>query len=192
MAEKPRMNPVKIALAVVLVLVVGAAGVMVGHLIRNRSLASELAEVTMPAPTSLLRKGDAFPDVVLLPKDGTPVRTAELLGPGGGVVLFLDLECPPCTDMAVKWQAILDEGAAGPLTVLGVTNHPLHIIEGYVSENGIRFPVVADTAQVFLRAYEVDRFPLEVVVSRSGRILSVSYDASRVVDPRALRQALDE
>jgi peroxiredoxin len=115
-----------------------------------------------------------------------------LLSPRGGVVLFLDLECPPCTEMAAKWQAILDEGAVDELAVIGIANHPLHIIEEYVTAHGIRFPVAADTSHTFLREYEVDRFPLEVIVSPAGKIVSTSYDSGRVIEYKELRAALTE
>jgi peroxiredoxin len=176
------MRLVRSGLIVVLVLVVTALGVFSGRLVRKFALSSESSVVTMPAPTSLLKKGEPFPDVVVQLSGDFASYTSTLLSPRGGVVLFLDLECPPCTDMAAKWQAILDEEEVEDLNVLGIANHPLHIIEGYTAEHGIRFPVVADTSHTFLREYKVDRFPLEVIVSRRGTIVSTSYDSGRAID----------
>jgi peroxiredoxin len=177
----------KFGLAVVLVVVVALLGLFSGRLIRRFALPAGNTTVTMPAPTSLLKRGAPFPDVVVLLPGSVSAFTSALLSPRGGVVLFLDLECPPCIEMAAKWQTILDQGAVEELSVLGVANQPPHIIEEYVAAHGIRFPIVADTSHTFLREYEVDRFPLEVVVSRTGKIVSTSYDSARAVDVEALR-----
>ncbi len=186
------MRIAKFELVAGLVLVVALLGLFSGRLIRRFALSSGTTTVTMAAPTSLLKRGAPFPDVVVLLPGNVAAFTSALLSPRGGVVLFLDLECPPCTEMAAKWQAIVDEGAVDELTVLGVANQPPYIIEEYVAAHGIRFPVVADTSHTFLREYEVDRFPLEVVVSRSGKIVSTSYDSARAIDVGALSTVLGE
>jgi peroxiredoxin len=186
------MRIAKFVFVVALVLVVALLGLFSGRLIRRFAPSPGNTAVTMPAPTSLLKRGAPFPDVVVLLSGNVSAFTSALLSPRGGVVLFLDLECPPCNEMAAKWQAILDQGAVEELNVLGVANQPPHIIEEYVAAHGIRFPVVADTSHSFLREYEVDRFPLEVVVSRTGKIVSTSYDSGRAVDVGALSTALGE
>jgi len=39
------------------------------------------------------------------------------------MVLFLDLECPPCTDLAVSRQALLESGRELP-PIVGITGSP--------------------------------------------------------------------
>lgn len=190
MSEKSRFTPVKIVLLVVLVFAVGIAGVLSGNLIRSLFLDNPSGSSTMRAPRSLLKKGQVFPNVVVLTEDNVTSSTHELIGNDGAVVLFLDLECPPCTDMSVKWQQVLDESAAADLTVIGVTNHPLEIVGRYKKDHGLRFPVVADTGHTFWRDYEVNRFPLEVVIDTTRRIRSTNYNSAKPVDLRLLESQL--
>lgn len=101
---------VKVIGYTVLLFAVGIAGVVVGHLIRGGLPAARNREVTMPVPTSLLKVGKAFPDVPVLTWNGTAIQTGEMIGGTGCVVLFLDLECPPCEEMVARWERALDDG----------------------------------------------------------------------------------
>ena len=190
MSEKNVFAPFKIVLLVVLVFVVGIAGVLSGNLIRGLFLDNESGSSIMRAPRSLLKEGQVFPDVAVLNEDMAASNTHELLGDDGAVVLFLDLECPPCTDMSLKWQQALDDGAVANLKVIGVTNHSLEIVGRYKKDHGLRFPVVADTSHTFWRDYEVNRFPLEVVIDASRRIRSTSYNSAKPIDRRILEADL--
>ena len=171
---------------------VGIAGVFVGHLLRGGLPAARDREVTMRVPTSLLNVGRAFPDVPVLTWNGTAIQTGEMIGATGCVVLFLDLECPPCEEMVARWERALDDGIVSNGELWGVAYQPRHVVETYVAEHLIRFPVVVDSLQTFLRTYEVDRFPLEVVVGASGAIRSTSYDSARPIDVAELRRLMAE
>lgn len=162
--------------------VVAIGGVLAGDFLR-RSRAGHQGPLVQE-PRSLLHVGETFPDVPLTLPEGSRTGTRELLQ-GGGVVLFLDLECPPCADMARKWQDHLDATGAAP-RVLGVTNQNAPAIAWFREEHAIHFPVAQDADQVFRHTYGVDRFPLEVVVGAEGRVRSLSYDSARPVDEHAL------
>lgn len=181
-----KLRPV---LFVVLVFAVGIAGVFVGNVLRTRVHTGGASTVTIPVPTSLLDVGDPFPEVALVGEGGSEVSSLDIV-PGGGVVLFLDLECPPCTDMGRRWQRAHDDGLVDALCA--VTYHPADAVESYKAEHGLTFPVYRDTAMTFRSEYQVDRFPLEIVVGASGTIRSTSYDSASPVDPVALHRNLEE
>lgn len=189
MARIPRaLQPV---LFVLLAVAVGAAGVFVGSAVRTRIPGTKRAMVTTRVPTSLLEVGDAFPDAVLVGEDGEHVSSLDIV-PAGGVVLFLDLECSPCEDMAARWQRALDGGVLDGAPVCAVTYHPRERIERFKAEHGLHFPVYQDSLQTFRADYRVDRFPLEVVVGQSGRIRSTSYNYNAPIDPVGLHVEIDD
>lgn len=176
-------------LFVLLVFVVGVAGVFVGNVLRSHMTVQGNSVVTTRVPTSLLEVGDEFPEAVLLDEDGGRHNTLDLLA-AGGVVLFLDLECPPCALMALRWQRVIDDAALDATSLFAVTYHPHDAIREFKVQNGLHMTVLQDSLQTFHRDYEVDRFPLEVVVGASGRIRSTSYDSESPIDLVALHRHL--
>ncbi|GJM43564.1 MAG: hypothetical protein DHS20C21_04060 [Gemmatimonadota bacterium] len=174
--------PLKILLTGLLVVVVAMAGVGVGLLVRG-FLGRDAPEqfVIQRSVTSLLQDDQTFPDVAVVAPAGT-LRTSELARPHGCVFLFLDLQCPPCVDMAVKWQEALDSQSIEELRVVGITNHSADVIQRFRESHGLHFPVAEDSARVFLHDHRVERFPLEVVVGESGRIRSLRYNSGEPID----------
>lgn len=182
----------RVAGFIVLVFAVGLFGVLTGQLLRGKLPRFGKPQVSMPAPTSLLIPGVEFPDVVLSGEGGSPVRTVEMIASTGCVVLFLDLECPPCEEMTVRWQRAADEGVVAFDQLWAVTYQPRNRVEAYIDRQGVTFPVLVDTARTFLREYEVNRFPLEVVVGSSGVIRAASYDSATPIDEEQLAEWLSE
>lgn len=178
-------------LFILLVLVVGATGVLVGNVIRTRMPGRSAVVVNARVPESLLKVGNPFPDVALIDNEGASWSTKEILG-SGGVVLFLDLECPPCVDAAVRWQRAVDEGLLSADQLLGITYHSRETIRGFESDHALQFPLLQDSTMTFRTRYDVDRFPLQVVVGASGRIRWTSYDSETPIDPVALQKQLGD
>lgn len=181
-------SPVRFVLMLFAVFVVGLGGVFAGLAVRGR-VASK-PQVILREPTSLLRTGTELPGVDLMLADGSLVASREFIGDGGCVVLFLDLECPPCYDMVAKWEAARVVNGLEDIRVVGITNYPVDAIEAYRAENGITFPVAVDPDQVYRHEYDVNRFPLEVVIGKSGRIRSLSYFTDARVDVEGLTAML--
>jgi hypothetical protein len=173
-------------LLVVAVALVGVAGVYVG-----RSLRTQSAPVgNIAVPTSLLEAGEVFPEVGLRDEAGDSTNSLDTV-PGGGVVLFLDLECPPCAAMAQRWQRAREAGLIEPGGLCAVTYHRGDSVREFKAEHGLTFPFYRDSLMVFRKEYRVDRFPLEVVVGRSGRIRATSYDSETPIDPVMLHRQLE-
>lgn len=191
MPRVDRRSVIRSTIFVVLVLVVGAAGVLVGNVIRTRMPGRSEVVVNARVPESLLKVGDPFPDVVLDDDEGVHRSTKELMG-SGGVVLFLDLECEPCVDAAVRWQRAVDEGLLPADRLWGVTYHSHETIRRFRSDHALQFPLLQDSSMTFRSRYDVDRFPLQVVVGSSGRIRWTSYDSETPIDPVELQKQLDD
>jgi peroxiredoxin len=170
---------------------VGIAGVLVGYVVRDRLPGAQKRTVTMPVPMSLLREEMLFPDVALIGPSGEQVYSGSLVGEGS-VVLFLDLECPPCEVMTAKWQAAADDNVVFPGRLWAVTYFPRQYVDDYVKQHNITFPVYVDSLQTFHHKYEVNRFPLEVVVGVSGHIRSMSYNSEAPVDAGRVAELLAE
>ncbi len=171
---------------------VGIAGVLAGAMLRNHFASSKSTMVTARVPRSLLKQGMTFPDAAVADTDGRLRRTAELIEDSGSVVLFLDLECPPCVNMALRWQDALDNALVEEGKVWAISYHTSEVIRNFMEENDLRFPIYTDSSQTFLKEYEVNRFPLEVVVGTSGRIRSLSYDSESPIDFAHLAELLSD
>jgi peroxiredoxin len=171
------------------VILVGALGVFVGMALRARVPGRQATMVDARVPMSLLKEGNAFPDVVVAGEDGAALRTADLLA-DGGVVLFLDLACEPCVDAALRWQRAADEGVVSPDRLFGMTFHSRDATREFKDAHGLRFPLLRDSLLVFHSRYDVDRFPLQVVVGASGVMREVTYDTVSPLDVEALAHDL--
>ncbi len=173
----------------VLVAAVGAAGLFVGTQVRTRIAprpqtfrAEDVLDHDLP------QDGD-FPDVTVIDADGEPRRCRDLVA-GGTVVLFLDLECSPCTDMARRWQDALGRGVIAPAQLWAITVYPRDAITAYQDDNGFTFPIYEDRDQVFRHDYGVKQYPLEVTVGASGKIRRTTFDSVTPIDPHALAARL--
>jgi len=181
-------SPLKMIALAVGVFAVGIAGVLVGNTLRQ-TVRSDAYVAVDPTATTLLREGMTFPDADTHGPTGAR-RTAEMIGADGTVFLFLDLECPPCVDMAAKWQGVLDGGAFPGLDVVGVTNQDADAADAFRREHALSFPIVQDTKNVYLGEWRVQRFPLEVLVGADGRIRSLSFDSVSPIDLPRLAERL--
>ncbi|HKQ60964.1 MAG TPA: TlpA disulfide reductase family protein [Candidatus Polarisedimenticolaceae bacterium] len=164
--------------AVALVGAVALAGVFLGSSAR-RWWSAPAGE------DSLLVPGRAFPDVELSAADGTAARSGQLAAERGAVVLFLDLDCGSCSEMAAHWEPLSRE-----LPVLGVAAASAEAIRRYKDAHGLTFPIYADPGGTFQRDWRVTSFPLRLLVARSGTIVAAGHDAAEPVDPAALRAQL--
>ena len=168
---------------IVLLVVVGAVGLTIGHVVQGRVAPDDGFDQTLLE--TRLGVGDIFPDVRLVTSAGDTTTTSALLE-YGGVVLFLDVECPPCTDMAQRWQAAIDDGHIENDWVVGVTSRLHNQVESYRAEHQLTFDILHDPRSVFQGVYGVRLFPFEVVVGGSGRIRSTSRELAADVDVDAL------
>lgn len=164
-------KPLQAAGLVLAVAAVAAIGVWAGRQARG-----PLPVVTPEVPTPALAAGDPLPSVDLLDEQGAPLTTDRALGGRGAVVLLLDLECAPCTNMTAVWADHLASDSLAGVRVFGITHHPLDAIRAYRAEHAVPFPIYADTGAAYVRRHGVNDFPLCVVVDGSGTVRRVTFD----------------
>jgi peroxiredoxin len=92
---------------------------------------------------------------------------------GGKVVVvnFWATWCPPCRaeipDLQAAHQDFQEEG----LVILGVNvQDPVHLIEPFISEMGMTYPVVMDKTGKVMKDYRAPGLPMSLIVDREGVI----------------------
>lgn len=113
--------------------------------------------------------------------DGRTYSSRELVA-GGSVVLFLDLHCPPCSEVARRWQAAIDDGLVPADRVFAVAFYSLDEIAAYRTDNLLTMPIYADTAKTFRTEHNVVDFPLVIYVGESGFMRGGSRDTKSPID----------
>lgn len=171
------------AIIAVAVVVAGVAGLAVGRLIAERRVV-EVSHVT----AAVWQRGDVFPSFTLLTEWGDSVETDALLA-RGGVVMFLDLECPPCVDMALKWDRAVNDGVVTIEQVVAITSQNAAAIARFREEAELQIAVYRDPGPAFLENHWITSFPVEVIVGRDGAVVSVSENPATPVDTGILRAA---
>ncbi len=166
------------------------AGVQLGKGFRARRTQESTPPPPPEAHASKLDDGQLFPGVALERTDGTGVTTKDLLANKGGVVLFLELGCPPCKEMCERWQQFIDAKQLGEIPLWAITFSPLAEIEPYKAANKLSFPIYCDTGRVFMSQYQLTSYPMAVVVGRSGIIEWHSYNALDKIDLQQISQML--
>jgi peroxiredoxin len=172
-----------------IVFVMAVAGVYVGMSLKESSSAPPVEPYS--EPTSKLASGMTFPDVQVMDESSKPVMTSDMLAGKGGVILFMELGCPPCVEMTEKWVQAIKSGEAKDISVYGIAiNLPMHIYS-YRMKKGISFPIYSDSAGVFINQYDVTSYPMQVVVGKSGVIRYTNFDSREELAFDLLREQLD-
>ena len=149
-----------------LVFVAAFGGVYAGMRFRQAQ-APSTAEVRVP--DSKLAVGEAFPDVELESPQGEAASSAALVG-GGGVVMFLRLDCQPCAQMVARWSELQAAGELAGVNTVGITSGQAELVEPYREEKGLRFPIYLDPEGTFIRDWKVQAVPYVVVVGPDGAV----------------------
>jgi peroxiredoxin len=110
------------------------------------------------------------------------------------VVNFWATWCPPCRaeipDLEAAYQAFKGEG----LVVLGVNvQDPAQLVEPFVAEMGMTYPVVLDKTGRVLKDYRAPGLPMSLIVDREGVIQArhVGYLSAEQLD-NYLKKVLSE
>ncbi len=190
MTSSPPTRPSRIrriALMALIGAVAGFLGVWAGQTMRQRT-APTPTEDTGP-PASLLELGAPFPEVPLLDGDSRPVRLPDLL-PEGGVVIFLEPGCPPCSLISHTWQDSLDAESPPAFPVIGIAAASPSGIERWRVNQGLTFPIYSDPGRIYTNEWQVVDYPLQVVVDRSLRIIAQTHESASPVPVDAIGRML--
>ncbi len=121
-------------------------------------------------PESIPLKGHPAPDFTLQTVDGAALSLADLRGKA--VVLnFWATWCPPCRAEMPELQAAYTAYAPGGLVVLGVNQaEDRAVVQAYLDELGLTFPVVLDAQYEVAERYSVNSLPTTFFIDREGVI----------------------
>ncbi|NOZ04970.1 MAG: redoxin domain-containing protein [Chloroflexi bacterium] len=134
------------------------------------SRASSAAAQTAP------RKGFMAPDFSLQVL-GSNARTISLKGYRGNrpvMINFWATWCPPCRAEMPAIQDAYEKYQAEGLVVLAVDQmEPARVVQPFVLDHGLTFPVLLDGESVAADAYRVRALPTTVFVRKDGTILDI-------------------
>jgi peroxiredoxin len=135
-----------------------------------------------------LSVGSEAPEFFLPTLDGKGRSLGEVLEPGPALLVFSDPGCGPCVALlpeVARWQA--EHGAI--LQPILITSGGADINRAVVQEHGLN-AVLWDEQRDVARAYRADGTPAAVVVSRAGRIASVTVLGGPAIN-RLVLEAVD-
>ncbi|MBE7493039.1 MAG: redoxin domain-containing protein [Planctomycetes bacterium] len=83
--------------------------------------------------------------------------------------------CPPCVANVPHLNELHDTFSANGLTIIAVSNERPSIIEGFVSQHGVRYPVVQSSTAG--GQYGVESIPVAFLVNPAGKIVWTGHPA---------------
>jgi len=154
---------------------------VVGALLFRALPPQEVGVVAMDAPA---------PDFSLRTLDGERVSLARL---EGEVVLvnFWATWCPPCRLEMPGFQSVYEDYRDRGFSVVGLATDVAGagLVESFVRENGITYPVAMASDEVRLRYGGVDGLPQSFLVDKQGRVRKI---VSGVFSEGTLRRAVED
>lgn len=152
-------------------LVVLAIGLLLagflGVMIASRAIDDEPMSPIVDG-TGVLGAGMLLPDVAVVAIDGMATGLLAFARDGDLIVWLLSADCGPCDSVVTSWSR--QPAAPGSPRVVGVYSGPWEAARGHVRSLEPRFPLLCDTAQVFISQYAAMAYPTAIGVRRGGRI----------------------
>jgi len=116
--------------------------------------------------------GNPAPDFTLKDLQGRDVKLSQFKGKP--VLLnFWASWCEPCRLELPLIEATQQKHQGQDLVILGVNNgEPPEVVQSFVNENHLTFPVVLDASNEVSRAYQVNGIPSSVFINSDGQIVN--------------------
>jgi peroxiredoxin len=142
-------------------------------------------------PESPLAVDTDFPDAMVVDTEAA-YSSADLIGDSGAVVMFLEIGCPPCSVMAVRWAEFMADGMVpSGVNVFGISSLPQHHIGPWREALGLGFPIYTDSTRFYDRQFGIIDYPQRVEVGASRYIRHHSYLANETPNRARLASLAD-
>jgi peroxiredoxin len=123
---------------------------------------------------SKLRAGQTMPDVLLVGVDGTTTSPSELSSQGSALLLFLAIDCEPCSEVVQTWHPYASR-LPQDVRVYGICQDEVEYARVYAEKSGFPFPLYCDTAMVFGNEFELNVYPTVIGVHQGGTIKFIRH-----------------
>jgi peroxiredoxin len=111
------------------------------------------------------------PDFELTLRDGSTFRLSDVVGRRVIVLNFFATWCGPCKKEMPELQRYYDAHAKAGMLLLGIdAEEKPALVDDFVRELALTFPVAVDETGDVLKAYGVSSFPTTVVIGADGRV----------------------
>lgn len=123
---------------------------------------------------SKLRAGQKVPAVPLVGLDGSATSLVELCEATDALILFLAIDCEPCTEVVQTWHAYAGTFPEA-VQVYGLCQDEPEYARAYAEKTASPFPLYCDTASVFGSEFELNVYPTVIGVKRGGTIRFIRH-----------------
>lgn len=148
------------------------AGLLAVHVAaKQRPDAADVARAASSFQQNARWQGKTAPAFEVERLDGTTFRLADHVGREAVILNFFATWCGPCKAEMPELDRLSREIAGRPVTILAVdAEEKRDLVEVFVRELGVTFPVAIDGSGAILKQFGVDSFPTTVFVAPDGAI----------------------
>lgn len=148
----------------------GVAAIGIMFLLIKNNRANDVSVSTTDISAVPLQMDYMAPELDLITLDGDPVSLADFRGSVVLVNLWATW-CPPCRQEMPTLNAFYDRYKDQGFILIGIDQEePREVVEPFVQEYGLTFPVWLDEDYLSEQAFKTVHLPSSYVIGRDGRV----------------------
>lgn len=144
----------------------------IGMVVAGLGIGAVVACCMNLTPQQALKQGATAPEFTGKTADGKEVTRASFLGKTGGLIYFINHDCPVNADAVAHFNK-LASAYAGKVGFIGVINGDKSTFTTWQKKFNAPFPVVLDPDLKIIRAFKAQFSPWAMMVSKEGKIAKV-------------------
>jgi len=116
-------------------------------------------------------QGRLAPDFELPLLGGGTFRLSDHVGKEVVVLNFFATWCEPCRAEIPELNRLALQASPVPIDLLGIdANEGTNLVEGFVKDLGVRYPVAVDDSEAMQRRFSIQAFPTTIVIGLDGKV----------------------